>query len=495
MNNNNLKDKTMCKIESLNPQIVWKHFAALCSLPHPSKHEEKVCEYVVEFAKANNIECEKDAIGNVVLRKPATPGYENRKGLIMQAHLDMVPQKNNDTQFDFLTDSIKTMIDGEWVTADGTTLGADNGMGVAAALAIFELTDIEHGPIEALFTIDEEAGMTGANNLDPNILKGDILLNLDSEDEGELYVGCAGGTDVLVELPYSTVAPTNNKAYDIVISNLKGGHSGMEIILQRANSNKLMVRIIRNLVEKCGIEVSYAAGGNMRNAIPREAKCSIVVEAAKADAMLAELNDYVAKIKAEYAERDENITVEASEVAMPAAVLDAKSLSAFINLVHAMPNGVDRMSTVMEGLVETSSNMGIVEMAEGVFKIMILARSSSNSTMNDLTARMVSIAELAGANAKINNGYEGWKPNLSSPILKTMQDRYMELYGKMPEIKAIHAGLECGIFGPIYPNWDMISFGPTIRFPHSPDEKVHIASVEKFYTLLLETVKNAPIKE
>ncbi len=337
--------------------------------------------------------------------------------------------------------------------------------------------------------------MTGANNLDPNVLKGDILLNLDSEDEGELYVGCAGGTDVLVELDFNTTAPAGNKAYDIVISNLKGGHSGMEIVLQRANSNKVMIRIIRHLVEKCGVEVSYAEGGNMRNAIPREAKCTIVVNTDKAEATITELKNFVAKIRAEYAERDENITVEAVETTMPAQVLDGVSLGRFINLVHAMPNGVDRMSTVMENLVETSSNMGIITMKDGKFSIMILARSSSPSTMNDLTARMSSVAELAGAKVIINNGYEGWKPNLSSPILKTMQERYLELYGKTPEIRAIHAGLECGIFGPIYPNWDMISFGPTIRFPHSPDEKVLIPSVEKFYTLLLETVKNAPVKE
>ncbi len=485
----------MSMIESLNPQIVWKHFAAICSIPHPSKHEEQLREYVIEFAKANNIECESDAVGNLVLRKPATPGYENRMGLIMQAHLDMVPQKNNDTEFDFLTDPIKAIIDGEWVTADGTTLGADNGMGMAAALAVMEMKDIEHGLIEVLLTVDEEAGMTGANNLDPNILKGDILLNLDSEDEGELYVGCAGGTDVLVELPYSTVEPKGTKAYDITIANLKGGHSGMEIILQRANSNKVMVRVIRHLVECCNAELSYAEGGNMRNAIPREAKCTVVVDAANGEAMIEELNKFTAKIAAEYAERDENLTIEATEAAMPAKVLDCNSVMNFINLVHAMPNGVDRMSTVMDNLVETSSNMGIVSMGEDKFNIMILARSSSNSTMNDLTARMSSIATMAGGKAQINNGYEGWKPNLQSPILKTMQERYKELYGKTPEIKAIHAGLECGIFGPIYPNWDMISFGPTIRFPHSPDEKVNIASVDKFFNLLVETVKNAPIKE
>lgn len=486
----------MSKIETLNPQIVWKHFAEICQRPHPSGHEEKVREYIIDFAKKNSIECVVDAIGNIVLRKPATAGYEDRKGLIMQAHIDMVPQKNNDTKFDFLTDSIKPMIDGEWVTADGTTLGADNGMGAAAALAIMEMKDIKHGKLEALFTIDEEAGMTGANNLDPKTLTGDILLNLDSEDEGELYVGCAGGTDVIITLDYKLVpACACKKAYNINISNLKGGHSGMEIILQRANSNKIMIRIIRDLHTKFGVDVAYAEGGNMRNAIPREANCIVAVEASKAEAMLAELKAFTAQIKAEYAETDENITVAATETALPATgVLCTECLNRFINLVHAMPNGIDRMSTVMPGLVETSSNMGIITMKDGKFSLMILARSSSKSTMNDLTARMESIATLAGATTKINNGYEGWKPNMQSPILKTMVDRYKALYGKTPEIKAIHAGLECGIFGPIYPNWDMISFGPTIRYPHSPDEKVNIASVEKFFNLLLETVKDAPKK-
>ena len=485
----------MSTIESLKPEMVWKHFAEICNLPHPSGHEEKVREYIVNFAKANSIECQVDAIGNVILRKPATPGFENRKGLIMQAHIDMVPQKNNDTKFDFLTDSINPMIDGEWVTADGTTLGADNGMGAAAALAIMEMTGIEHGLIEALFTIDEEAGMTGANNLDSEIIKGDILLNLDSEDEGELYVGCAGGTDVMIKLKYNKVAVCAcKKAFNINIANLKGGHSGMEIILQRANSNKLMVRIMRHLSEKFGVDVACAAGGNMRNAIPREANIVLAVEASKVADMLKELEAFTAVIKSEYAETDENITVTATETVITDGVLDAQSLKNYINLVHAMPNGIDRMSTVMPGLVETSSNMGIITMKDGEIDIMILARSSSNCTMNDLTLRMSSIAELAGAECIINNGYEGWKPNMASPILKTMKDRYMDLYGKTPEVKAIHAGLECGIFGPIYPNWDMISFGPTIRFPHSPDEKVNIASVEKFFNLLLETVKDAPIK-
>lgn len=481
-------------IKDLNPQIVWKHFAAICNLPHPSGHEEKVRDYIVNFAKENGIECVVDKIGNVVLRKPATAGYENRKGLIMQAHIDMVPQKNSDKDFDFLIDSIQPLIDGEWVTADGTTLGSDNGMGAAAALAIMEMNDIEHGMIEALFTIDEEAGMTGAFNLDPTVLKGDILLNLDSEDEGELYVGCAGGTDVVIEQPYTMVAPVNTATFEINITNLKGGHSGMEIILQRANSNKVMIRIIRALVECCGVEVAKAEGGNMRNAIPREAKCTVVVAADKVECFNAKLAALTAEIKAEYAETDENITVEATAVEMPAEVLDAASCANFIALIHAIPNGIDRMSTVMEGLVETSSNLGILAMKEGKFALMILARSSANSTMNDLTLRMKSIGELAGATVVINNGYEGWKPNLSSPILKTMQERYLALYGKTPEIKAIHAGLECGIFGPTYPNWDMISFGPTIRYPHSPDEKVNIASVEKFFNLLLETVKDAPMK-
>lgn len=485
----------MSKIETLNPEIVWKHFSAICNIPHPSKHEEKVREYIVNFAKVNSIECHVDAIGNIILRKAATPGYENRKGLIMQAHVDMVPQKNSDTNFDFLTDSIRPMIDGEWVTADGTTLGADNGMGAAAALAIMEMKELKHGLIEALFTIDEEAGMTGANNLDPKALKGDILLNLDSEDEGELYVGCAGGTDVMVTLDYKLVPVCScKKAYNVNISNLKGGHSGMEIILQRANSNKVMIRIIRDLHTKFGIDVAVAEGGNMRNAIPREANFVLTVEADKAEAMLAELKEFTTLIKAEYAERDENITVIATPTELPQGVLCGETLKKFISIVHAMPNGIDRMSTVMDNLVETSSNMGIITMKDGVISIMILARSSSKSTMNDLTARMQSIAELAGGKAVINNGYEGWKPNMQSPILQTMLARYKELYGKTPEIKAIHAGLECGIFGPIYPNWDMISFGPTIRYPHSPDEKVLIASVEKFFNLLLEAVKDAPKK-
>lgn len=485
-------------ISALNPKRVWKHFSAICGLPHPSRHEEKVRAYIQEFAKKNHIECRVDEIGNVILRKPATPGMENRKGIILQAHMDMVPQKNSDKDFDFEKDPIQAYVDGEWVTADGTTLGSDNGMGLAAALAAFEDDSLEHGPLEALFTMNEESGMEGAFGLKPGLLQGDILMNLDSEDEGELYVGCAGGVDASASFDYKEEkTPADYKGFILEIKGLKGGHSGMEIILQRGNSNKLLFRFLKYASARLGLRLSSVEGGNMRNAIPREAVAVVAVPADKADELVKKVAEYYGIYRDELGAVEPDFTFKAVPAETPATVMDADTQGRLIRAVHACPNGVMRMSDDMPGLVETSTNLAIVASDPATHKINIkcLLRSSVNSAKADLGEMIKSVFELAGAHVEVVGGYDGWKPNMQSPILKSMQRSYQALFGREPAVKAIHAGLECGIISGPYPHLDMISFGPTIRFPHSPDEKVNIESVEKFWKFLIHTLKNAPVKE
>ena len=484
----------MSSILDLEPKTVWKNFDSICQIPHPSKKEEKIIAFMQNFAKENNLECITDEVRNVIIRKPATPGMENRKGVVLQAHLDMVPQKNSDKAHDFEKDPIETIIDNEWLRANGTTLGADNGIGVAAIMSVLESKTLVHGPIEALLTIDEETGMTGAFGLKPNILKGDILLNLDSEDEGELYVGCAGGVDASLTLDYTTEkTPDNTSAYTLSITGLKGGHSGMDIILGRGNANKIIFRIFKAIC-KSGVRIADINGGSLRNAIPREAFATIVVPNQNKEAVLKEINTITGIVAAELSlvEPDFKVTCEATET--PANVIDSKATKNIIDIVYACPNGVLRMSDSMAGLVETSSNLAIVKSDGKQIAISCLIRSSVDTAKEDVTEAFASLMALAGGKAEFAGGYPGWKPNMESPILKTMQEVYQKLYGKTPEIKAIHAGLECGLLGGVYPNWDMISFGPTIRNPHSPDERVNIASVDKFWKYLVETLKSIPVK-
>ena len=472
------------------------HFYAITQIPHPSHHEEKLREYVLDFARKHRIEYQEDSAGNVVLRKPATPGMENRKGIILQAHLDMVPQKNNDKKFNFETDPIQPLVDGQWVTADGTTLGADNGIGLAAMLSVFEDNTLEHGLLEALFTVTEETGMVGAFGLDPHILKGDILLNLDSEDEGELYVGCAGGLDANISVDYKEEnVPDNHETYEIEVKGLRGGHSGMEIILQRGNSNKILVCFLKAAIEKFGLRVAAIDSGGLRNAIPREGKAIVVVPAKHAAAFEKSVDTCEAIYKKEIEAVDPGLSLTAKALKnRPAKVLAADSQQKLLDAVYGCPNGVIRMSDSMKGLVETSTNLARVVTENSKAQITCLLRSSVDSAKEDLAAAMRAVFELAGADVRFEGGYSGWKPNMNSPILHSMRETYKNLYGRTPEVKAIHAGLECGIIGGKYPNLDMISFGPTIRYPHSPDEKVEIASVEKFWHFLTETLKNAPLK-
>lgn len=478
-------------LKALKPELVWKHFSEIVNIPRPSHHEEKIREYVVEFAKAHNLEYKVDEACNVYVRKPATPGYENRMGVVLQAHLDMVPQKNNDKVFDFENDPIEAYIDGEWVTANGTTLGADNGIGAAAILAVLEDNTLEHGQVEALFTATEETGMDGAFGLKAGLLTGDILLNLDSETEGELYVGCAGGLDANICFNYTAeVAPAGYEAVALTVKGLKGGHSGIQIGYQRGNANRLLFRFLR----QTSLEWLLASvdGGGLRNAIPREATAVLLVK--NAAEFAAEVAEYEKKVIAEFEGIEDSISIFAEGCAAPAEIIPAAVAESLSKAVVGAPDGVIRMSVAMEGLVQTSTNMARVVSDGSTIRLQCLLRSSMNSEKEALGEAIKSVFELAGATVELSGSYDGWNPNMQSPILHAMKASYNALYGKELAVMAIHAGLECGIIGGTYPNLDMISFGPTICYPHSPDEKVEIASVAKFYEFLLDTLKNAPVK-
>jgi len=482
-------------ILKLSPEALWKHFHSLTQIPRPSKKEDKIREFMYNFGKNLGLETITDEVGNVIIRKPATPGMENRRGVILQGHLDMVPQKNSDKVHDFEKDPIETIVDGEWVRANGTTLGADNGMGVAAAMAVLESKTLQHGPVEALFTTDEETGMTGATGLKPGVLKGDILINMDSETEGELYIGCAGGTNANITFTYKEQPVQGGyKAYKINVTGLKGGHSGVDIHLGRGNANKIMNRILLHGYRKHGLLLASVEGGSLRNAIPRESFAIVIVPEDKAADFLPCLDRMSGKIRKELSAVEPGLKIEAVPAEMPATVIGQPVFEKFLNAIYACPNGVMRMSNEMPGLVETSNNLAIVKSGNGTITIQNLLRSSVDSAKDDLEVMVQCVFDLAGAESVFDGQYPGWKPNPDSPILKTMLDIYRKKYGTIPKITAIHAGLECGILGGAYPNWDMISFGPTICFPHSPDEKVDIETVQKFWDFLVETLKQIPVK-
>jgi dipeptidase D len=480
---------------SLQPAALWNHFESICSIPHPSKFEKQIADYIVAWAKGLGLETIVDEVGNVIIRKPATPGMVDRKGIVLQGHIDMVPQKNSDTVHDFEKDPIIPWIDGEWVKAKGTTLGADNGIGVAAAMAVLEAKDLVHGQIEALFTIDEETGMTGAFGLKAGLLTGEILMNLDTEEEGDLCVGCAGGTNANITFKYSdeAVAP-NSEAFKISVTGLKGGHSGVDINLERANSNKLLNRILWHAHKNWGLRIASIEGGSLRNAIPRESFAVVTITKDKVDALKAYVTEFLAVVINEYkgVETDIKVTMEAA--ALPANVIDLRSTFNLLNAIYATPNGVIRVSQDMKGLVETSTNLAIVKSEKNVIEVKCLLRSSVDSAKIDLERMIECVYNLAGAESVFDGQYPGWKPNMDSAILKEMLAAYEKQFGNKPHISAIHAGLECGLLGGVYKNWDMISFGPTINFPHSPDEKVNVPSVKKFWDFLVETLKNAPKK-
>lgn len=476
-------------IRNLEPQALWNHFADLNAVPRPSKKEERVIEFMMNFGKSLGLETIQDAIGNVVIKKPATPGMENRPTVVLQSHLDMVHQKNSDTVFDFETQGIEMLVDGDWVKANGTTLGADNGIGVAAIMAIFASKDIPHPALEAMFTIDEETGMTGAIKIDPSNFKGTILLNLDTEDDDELSIGCAGGIDTNTTYNYEEEnTDDTHVAYEISIRGLLGGHSGMDIHRGRGNANKLMNRILYQGVSLMHLQIASIDGGSLRNAIPRESTAVVTVLKDDAKAFETFLAQFSEELKVELSSVEKALTIEWKSVPTPAKVMIPADTIKILNAIYAVPNGVFRMSPDMEGLVETSSSLARVILNDGKFITQSLQRSSVESTKADVANAVRATFENMGCAVVQTGDYPGWKPNPTSPILNLMADLYRKRYNEEPQIKACHAGLECGILGKHFPNMDMISFGPNIRAAHSPDEKVQISSVQKFWGYLLEAL-------
>ena len=482
-------------IKDLQPKVVWDNFYGLTRVPRPSKHEEKVIEYLLEWGKNHGIQAEKDAAGNVIMRAPATPGMEKRRGVILQGHMDMVPQKTGDSKHDFLTDPITTLVEGDWLTADRTTLGADNGIGVALALSVLEDKGVKHGPVEVLVTRDEETGMTGANGLKPGVLKGDILINLDSEDEGELCVGCAGGLDAEADFRYRTVAsPEGFVGYTLTVKGLQGGHSGMDISLYRANANKVVARILLPLMEKHGVKLVSFTGGSLRNAIPFEACAEILVPDAAVKAVKKVVDEVFGQIKAEFAESDPSASMQFVKTAAAPRYIGDKVALAVVKALLACPSGVIRMSRTMEGLTETSINMAIVRTEKGHITIHSLMRSAVDSAKAALADRVRCIFEAAGATVAFKGGYSGWTPKLDTPMNKVMMEQFKKVHGREMKIMATHGGLECAIMGAKYPNWEMVSVGPTIRYPHSPDERLDIPSVARTWDYLKAVLEAVPEK-
>lgn len=472
-------------IRTLEPSAIWNYFADLNAIPRASKKEEQAVAFVCSVGKSLGLETQIDKGGNVIIRKPASPGRADHPTVILQGHLDMVHQKNAGTAFDFDREGIVSYIDGDWVKARGTTLGADNGIGVAAILAVLASKTLEHPPIEALFTIDEETGMSGAQNLEAGLLSGKILLNLDSEEDDELTIGCAGGLDSFSSYTYTpSEVPVLTHAFEIKVSGLRGGHSGVDIHLGRGNANKILARILFDTYAAYGVRLARFEGGNLRNAIPREATAVVVVPDNMDPAFKVDFEARVHAIKSEYALVDPGLNIELLPCSQPMYVLEVVDQEKIVKCLYAIPNGVFRMSPSIPGLVETSNNLAKVEIKDGIFATQCLQRSALESGIQDVARAVRAPLELIGAAVEQTGGYPGWAPDPSSEVLKQMVEVYTALFGSAPKVAACHAGLECGIIGKHYPGLDMISFGPTIRHPHSPDEQVLIASVQKFWNYL-----------
>ena len=483
-------------IKDLHPAIVWENFYGLTRCPRPSKHEEIVRRHLLGWAAEKGIEAFADETGNVIMRAPASPGYENRKGVIFQGHMDMVPQKTGDTVHDFLKDPIETVVDGDWLKAKGTTLGADNGMGVALAMSVLEDKSLRHGPIEVLVTYDEETGMSGAKALKAGVLKGDILLNLDSEDELELCIGCAGGLDAIAEFNYKTLpAPEGYAAYTITIKGLSGGHSGMDISLYRANANKIAVNALIPVMEKYGVKLCDIRGGSLRNAIPFEAEAVILVPEDKAAAVTRAIRKYFAQVCARYKESDPGMDCKIGKSARAPRkyIQDDVALSA-LKAISACPSNVIRMSQSMNGLTETSVNLAIVRCDGRKLVTSALLRSALDESKQELADRMRYIFEAAGAKIRFTGGYCGWTPRPDTPMIALLNDMHTKMFGEPMHIMATHGGLECALLGAKYPHWEMVSIGPTILYPHSPDEKVNIPSVQKTWDFLRQVLEAIPEK-
>jgi len=482
-------------VRNVEPISLWNHFADLNAVPRPSKKEERVIEFMMNFGRELKLETIKDDIGNVIIKKPASSGMENRKKVILQSHLDMVHQKNGDTVFDFDKEGIKMRIDGDWIDAEGTTLGADNGIGVATIMATLSSNDIEHPAIEALFTIDEETGMTGAKEMEGSMFDGQILLNLDTEDDDELSIGCAGGIDTNTSYTYEEVeASSDCLFYELHIKGLLGGHSGMDIDSGRGNANKWMSRVLWTISQEIDIQLASFDGGGLRNAIPREAVCLVTVPKSEASNFISKFNEMANTLKTEYISIEPHILIECQESNQMGKVVSKKDFSKIINTLCSVHNGVYRMSPDIDGLVETSSSLARVEIKNGSFNTQSLQRSSVDSTRDEVAMTIKSCFVNMGCEVIQSGEYPGWQPNPNSKILEIMEQLYKDMFNEDPQVKACHAGLECGILGIHLPDVDMISFGPNIRAAHSPDEKVQISSVQKFWKFYLETLKKIPVQ-
>ncbi|MCC9073793.1 aminoacyl-histidine dipeptidase [Flavobacterium sp. F-65] len=483
------------EIRNLEPKALWNKFADLNAVPRPSKKEERVIEFMKNFGTSLGLETFEDEIRNVIIRKPATPGMENRKAIVLQGHLDMVHQKNADTVFDFDTQGIDMYVDGDWVRAKGTTLGADNGLGVATIMAILESKDIPHPAIEALFTIDEETGMTGALNLKGGILQGQILLNLDTEEDDEIDIGCAGGIDVTATRTYNEEdVPEGSVGHIITVKGLKGGHSGMDIHKGLGNANKIMNRLLFDAFENFGLQVVEINGGSLRNAIPRESVAKVIISEMFDEAYIFDMQEIINDIKTEYKTTEPNLTIEIVKCDLPNKVMDLGVQEGIIRAIYAAHNGVYRMSADMADLVETSNNIARVIVKDGEIKIGCLTRSSVETSKFDLANSLRSAFELVGCEVELSGSYPGWTPNVNSEILDVLVGIYEKQNNEKPKVVACHAGLECGILGTNYPDMDMISFGPTIHGAHSPDERASISSAQKYWKFVLEILENIPVK-
>jgi dipeptidase D len=492
----NIKQNIMSQeIRNLEPKALWNKFADLNAVPRPSKKEERVIEFMKNFGNSLGLETFEDEIRNVIIRKPATSGMENRKAIVMQGHLDMVHQKNADTVFDFDTQGIDMYVDGDWVRARGTTLGADNGLGVATIMAILESKDIPHPAIEALFTIDEETGMTGALNLKGGILQGQILLNLDTEEDDEIDIGCAGGIDVTATRTYNEEeVPEGSVGHIITVKGLNGGHSGMDIHKGLGNANKIMNRLLFDGFENFGLQVVEINGGSLRNAIPRESVAKVIISEMFDEAYIFDMQEIINDIKAEYKTTEPNLSIEIVKCDLPEKVMDLGVQEGIIRAIYAAHNGVYRMSADMADLVETSNNIARVIIKDGEISIGCLTRSSVETSKFDLANALRSAFELVGCEVELSGSYPGWTPNVNSEILDTLVGIYEKQNGEKPKVVACHAGLECGILGTNYPEMDMISFGPTIHGAHSPDERASISSAQKYWKFVLEILSSIPVK-
>ena len=485
----------MSEIKNLKPECIWRNFDALTQVPRPSGHLEKVQQYLLDFAKKVGVEAFKDEAENIVMRKPATPGMENRKTVILQAHMDMVPQKEQTSTHNFETDPIQTYIDGDWVKAKGTTLGADDGLGVAAIMAVMEAKDLKHGPIEALITSDEETGMYGANNLPAGELTGEILLNLDTEQEGELIIGSAGGLDITATLDYQEAeSDKDDIAVRITIKGLKGGHSGLEIGEGRGNANKMLVRIVREAIADDEARLASWHGGNMRNAIPREAEAVLTLPKENKADLMELVADYKETFNDEYKGIEDEIDVTVEDVELPAHVVPQEIQDNLVDAVYAAHNGVWRYIPSMPNIVETSSNLAIVDIDGGKAAVKILARSSSETKKDELATSLESCFNMAGMKVEFSGGYGGWDPNTDSELIKVMRRIYNELFNEEPTVQVVHAGLECSIILSKYPGLDICSFGPTLLSPHTPTERAYWPSATKFWDLLVKTLEETPVK-